>query len=130
MEIKNRYTGEVVAIGDTAKETAQRNIGDLRRADLCGANLRRADLYGANLREADLYGAKYGEELLLKYFTVGPIGSRADYLQVFITDKQTVLKTGCFSGTLEELATRTDRYDCKAVIPFIQAMVELERING
>jgi len=81
---------------------------NLRGADLRGANLRGADLRGANLRGADLYGAnlrgaKYGDdELLLKYLTIGPIGSRNDYLQIFITDKQKLVKTGCFSGLIEE----------------------------
>jgi hypothetical protein len=174
MNIKNRYTNEIIAEGETVKQIAINNKTNLRGADLRGANLyganlygadlygadlygadlRGANLYGADLRGADLYGAdlygadlrgadlygadlyganlrganlygadlrganlrganlygadlrgaKYGNnELLIKYLTIGPIGSRNDYLQIFITDKQKLVKTGCFSGSIEEL---------------------------
>jgi hypothetical protein len=76
---------------------------DLQGADLQGAYLQGAYLRGADLRGADLRGAKYGdEELLVKYFTIGPIGSRSDYLQIFVTDKRTEIKTGCFTGSLDD----------------------------
>jgi len=65
--------------------------------------------------------------LLLKYFTVGPIGSRGDYLQVFITDKQTIIRTGCFCGSIEDLSSRTGRSDYKAVLPFIKKMIKITK---
>ena len=76
---------------------------DLRSANLRSANLYNADLYNADLRSANLYNAKYSDnEILLQYFTIGPIGSRNDYLQIFQTDVTTHIKTGCFNGTLPE----------------------------
>ena len=90
---------------------------DLRGADLRGANLRGANLYGADLRDADLRGADLrdadlrsadlGEEFgkLIEgrpFFQCGPIGSRADYLLSFATDKGLVIKAGCFTGFIDE----------------------------
>ena len=60
IEIKNRYTGEVILCGkyESIKDCLEKNRGaNLRYADLRGANLRYADLRGANLRGADLRGA-------------------------------------------------------------------------
>jgi uncharacterized protein YjbI with pentapeptide repeats len=79
---------------------------DLRSANLYGADLRGADLRGADLRSADLGGKKLiGER---PYFQLGPIGSRNDYLQVFITDQGIQLKAGCFSGSIEEFESALD----------------------
>jgi uncharacterized protein YjbI with pentapeptide repeats len=100
---------------------------NLGRANLSGANLSGADLYGAHLSRANLSGAKYGDGTLLKFLTIGQIGSRNDYLQVFITDKQTVLKTGCWTGTVAELRNRTDKADYRAAIPFIEEIVRVAR---
>ena len=78
IEIKNRWTGEVIYSSNktTYKEAvedgkadlsgAYLSGADLRGADLSGANLRgaylsEADLSGANLREADLSGAYLSE---------------------------------------------------------------------
>ena len=52
MEIKNRFSGEVIAAGDTIPEAIQ--YADLRDADLRGVNLQYADLQYADLRGADL----------------------------------------------------------------------------
>ena len=77
IEIKRRYTGDVLfemdapdlktAVENAVEQKANLYGADLRGADLCGANLygadlrradlRRADLYGADLRRADLCGA-------------------------------------------------------------------------
>jgi len=46
IEIKNRYTGEVIV-----------EVEALIKADLYGANLHGADLSEADLSKADLYGA-------------------------------------------------------------------------
>ncbi len=78
---------------------------DLRGADLYGANLRGADLYGANLRGANLRGADLGGKKLTgdrPFFTIGPIGSRSDYLQAFITDAGVMIRAGCFFDTRDQ----------------------------
>ena len=80
---------------------------NLYSADLGGADLRGADLRGADLGGADLGGAYLGEKFgtLMAgrpFFQCGPIGSRSDYLQSFITDKGIVVKAGCFTGFLDE----------------------------
>ena len=83
---------------------------DLTGADITGADLTRANLTGANLYGADLYEANLtganGDKLTLvgdrPLLTIGPIGSRADCLQIFITDQGVRLSTGCFQlGTVE-----------------------------
>ncbi len=83
------------------------NLGgaNLRGADLYGANLRGADLYGANLRGANLRGADLGGKKLTgdrPFFTIGPIGSRSDYLQAFITDAGVMIRAGCFFDTRDQ----------------------------
>jgi len=101
---------------------ADLSYADLRSADLRSANLRSADLrYAnlsfanlsfANLRSADLRSAElrsadlsYGKAIGLRpYFSIGPIGSRCDYAQLWITDKGSFVKAGCFNGTLDEFA--------------------------
>jgi hypothetical protein len=81
---------------------------DLRGADLYGADLRGANLRGANLRGADL-GEKFGKLVAERpYFQCGPIGSRADYLQSFITDKGIVIKAGCFKGFLDDFVSAVE----------------------
>ena len=54
LEIKNRWTGDIIftSTKTTWKEAVEE--ADLREADLCGADLCGADLRGADLREADL----------------------------------------------------------------------------
>ena len=72
---------------------------DLSRANLFGANLSRADLSGANLFVADLSGAKGLKDIL----QIGQIGSRKSYLLALkLDDGKIEIKTGCFSGTIEE----------------------------
>ena len=122
-EIRNRYTGEVICSGEcSVKELAETNKAYLLRADLSLANLSGADMYGANL-----YGAKYGEEELLKYLSINPIGSRNDALQIFITNENIYLMTGCWSGSPEELLERTDREDYKLAVQYILGMAEMVR---
>mgnify|MGYP003640836866 CR=1 FL=1 len=89
---------------------------DLYGADLSGADLRGADLYCANLRGANLGGANLGgadlggKKLIgdRPYFQMGPIGSRSDYFQAFITDQGIYLKAGCFFGSIEEFESALD----------------------
>ena len=79
---------------------------DLSGANLCGANLCRANLCGANLYGADLSGAILGEHGKLTgerpIFSIGPIGSRADTLVSYQTDKGLFMETGCFFGSTEK----------------------------
>ena len=87
---------------------------DLRGANLRGANLYGADLRGADLRGADLRGADLGEQFgkLVAgrpFFQCGPIGSRSDYLQAFITDKGIVIKAGCFTGFIDEFVAAVEK---------------------
>jgi len=62
MNIKNRYTGEVIYSGDfkdikSLLIDAVSKGANLMGANLWGANLRGANLCGANLRNANLWGA-------------------------------------------------------------------------
>ena len=84
---------------------------DLRGANLCGADLRDADLRGANLSGADLRGANLcgadlggGKKLVgdRPVLTIGPIGSRSDYLQAYVTDAGVMVRAGCFFGARDE----------------------------
>ena len=78
---------------------------DLGGANLRGANLRGANLYGADLRGADLRGADLrGKKLIGErpFLAIGPIGSRNDYLQVFITDGGVMIRAGCFFDTRDQ----------------------------
>jgi len=85
---------------------------NLRSADLSGANLSGANLSGADLRSADLrsanlsYGKTVGDR---PYFSIGPIGSRSYYLTLWLTDKGPYIKTGCFTGTLDEFAAAVEK---------------------
>ena len=135
--IKHRYTGAVLLEGEAGMTTrqalekatvAKANLGG---ADLYGANLGGANLYGANLGDAnlggadlggaDLYGANlgganlggadlYGKKLVGKrpIFTVGPIGSRSDHLQAFITNAGLMIRAGCFFDTREQFELALD----------------------
>ena len=99
---------------------------DLRGANFYGANLRGANLYGADLGGADLRGANlygadfYGANLGGKgkavgsrpYFSIGPIGSRADTLVLWLTDKGQYVKAGCFFDTLEKFAEAVEKTYC------------------
>jgi uncharacterized protein YjbI with pentapeptide repeats len=57
MQIKHRYTGDVLHTVGADLRGANLRGANLRGADLIGANLRGADLIGANLIGADLSGA-------------------------------------------------------------------------
>ena len=70
------------------------------RANLYGANLYGANLGGANLGGADPYGKKLTGDR--PFFTIGPIGSRSDYLQAFITDAGVMIRAGCFFDTRDQ----------------------------
>jgi hypothetical protein len=101
---------------------------NLYGANLYGANLYGANLYGANLRCANLYGANlYGANLdganldganldganldgaknYKPFLSVGPIGSRCGYTQIYLQEDRIVC--GCFNGTLEEFEAAVRR---------------------
>jgi hypothetical protein len=80
---------------------------DLRGASLSGADLRGASLSGADLSGADLSGASYNKKKLWKkrpIIQLGQCGSRNAYTNVFFFEdsSEPLIKTGCFSGNLEE----------------------------
>ena len=125
-QILHRYTGAVLFEGEAGMTTRQMlekattakadlrgaDLGganlygaNLHGADLRGANLRGANLYGADLRGADLGGADLGGKKLAgacPFLSIGPIGSRSDYLQAFITDKGVMIRAGCFFDTRDQ----------------------------
>ena len=81
---------------------------NLYGANLSRANLYGANLYGANLSRADLYGADGGKLKCVgdrPYLCIGPIGSRAGYLQAWLTDAGVYVRAGCFWNTLAKFKT-------------------------
>ena len=87
---------------------------NLDSADLGYANLRSANLRFANLRSADLGYADLGGKKLVgnrPFFSIGPIGSRGDYIQTWITDYGLMISAGCFFGTKAEFESKlTDEH--------------------
>ena len=89
---------------------------DLRGADLSGAYLSDANLRGANLRDANLSGANLrganlsGKKLVgdRPFFTIGPIGSRADYVIAYLTDSGLMIRAGCFFDTRDQFELALD----------------------
>ena len=123
IKIVSRYDSTkvlFVAACDTMREAVRLAIAsradlrgaDLRGADLSGADLRGANLYGADLRGANLRGANLRGKKLSgsrPFFTVGPIGSRSDYLLAFITDKGVMIRAGCFFDTLDAFRVAVEK---------------------
>ena len=110
-EIKNRWDGKVLfsAGGETLSDVVQQAVQE--RAYLRGANLYGADLHGANLRGANLYGANLGGKKLIggrPFFIIGPIGSRGDYVQAWITDAGVMIRAGCFFDTRNQFELALD----------------------
>ena len=122
-EIKHRFSGAVLFSLETESvklcvEAAVESCANLRGAnlggaDLGGANLRGAYLGGADLGDANLRGADLGDADLgdangekitaigeRPFLSLGPLGSRADYLQAWITDAGVYVRAGCFWDTL------------------------------
>ena len=86
----------------------------LSGANFSGANFSGANLYRANLSGANFSGAKAtnGEELIRNnpIITLGPLGSRNDYLLVQRCISGVYVKAGCFFGDLasfKEAVTKT-----------------------
>ncbi len=102
--IKHRYTGVALFEHEATDEQQASDIA-MRVAleaackacaDLGGADLRSADLRSADLRSADLGKKLVGDRPVL---TIGPIGSRSDYLRAYVTDAGVMVRAGCFFGT-------------------------------
>lgn len=91
IQIKNRFTGAVLFEGDS---------GMLMRKTLEKATSAKSDLRGANLRGANLGGKKLVGDR--PFFTIGPIGSRSDYMQAWITDSGLMICAGCFFDTRDQ----------------------------
>lgn len=69
------------------------------KAYLSGADLRDSDLSGADLRGKNFVGDR-------PFFTIGPIGSRCDYIQAWLTDAGLTIRAGCFFGTKAEFEAK------------------------
>jgi hypothetical protein len=86
---------------------ADLSCASLHEANLYGANLKDTDLSGAYLSGANLSGVKLGGAKLRgrklvgnhPFLTIGPIGSRCDYIQAWITDTGVMVQAGCFFDT-------------------------------
>ena len=120
IQIKHRITGVVLFEGESGMtmrqvlEQATTTNANLSFADLRSANLSYADLSSANLRSANLSSATFrGKKLVGErpFFSIGPIGSRSDYIQAWITDSGLMIRAGCFYGTKAEFESKlTDEH--------------------
>ncbi len=84
---------------------------NLSGADLSGADLSGADLFGADLSGADLFGADLSRKKLVgkrPFFTIGPIGSRSDYVHAWLTDSGVMIRSGCFFDTRTQFELALD----------------------
>ena len=155
IQIKNRFTGLVILEGDfkTVAELISANSGsNLSYTDLSGSNLSGSNLSGSNLSYTDLSGSnlsgsnlkgsnfsytKSGDLIISAIYSIGPIGSRSDYLQCWAFDNgDRQYKTGCFSGTESEFIAAVSAHgiekhktDYMAAIAFFNAILEVQN-NG
>lgn len=83
---------------------ADLSYADLRSADFRSANLSYANLRYTDLRFANLRGKKLVGDR--PFFSIGPIGSRNDYMQAWITDSGLMIQAGCFYGTKAEFESK------------------------
>lgn len=88
------FEGEYGSIKDAVVDAVSKGA-NLRGAYLGGAYLGGAYLEGAYLEDKKLVGER-------PILCIGPIGSRSAYLAAYLTDKGTMIKAGCFLGTLDE----------------------------
>ena len=108
MEIKNKFTGEIICSGDfgTIAELLVSQVkrdANLRGANLRGADLEDANLIDANLRGADLRGANlYGASLW------GCAGNRSEIKSIFISEKYPI------TYTCKHLQIGCERHDINA----------------
>ena len=118
MQIKNRYTGEVICIveknddgiynlSDANLSGANLSGADLSRANLSRANLFGADLSGADLSDADLFGADLFRANLSDADLFGARGNGKEIKSMQISKyaiawTSTVLQIGCKQFPIEE----------------------------
>lgn len=99
IEIKNRYTGEVIFSHEQDGNTVESKVS------LSGANLRRADLCDADLCGANLRGAALADDAkcdgLFHHLT--NVGSEGGVLELYSCGAYGwLVKRGCFVGSLQE----------------------------
>ena len=90
---------------DADLRNADLRNADLRGADLRGANLRDAHLRDADLRNADLRGADLRGKKLVgdrPLLTIGPIGSRSDFVSAYLTNAGLMIRAGCFFNARDQ----------------------------
>ena len=118
--IKHRHTGAPLFECEQGSGMKERDVlemavavkTNLSWANLSGANLSWAELSGAELSRANIGGARklIGHR---PFFAIGPIGSRADYMQAWITDNGTMIRAGCFFGTRAEFEAMVTETHCE-----------------
>ena len=118
IEIKNRFTGEVILSGEyeNIRDCLERNrsanlsSADLRSANLSSADLRLADLSSANLNSANLSSADLSSadlrlaNLRKRYIQIACIGSRKDMTTYCFEDD--IVWCGCWTGKLKDFEAR------------------------
>ena len=111
-------------------------------SNFSGSNLSYTDLSGSNLSGSNLKGSNFsytksGDLIISAIYSIGPIGSRSDYLQCWAFDNgDRQYKTGCFSGTESEFIAAVSAHgiekhktDYMAAIAFFNAILEVQN-NG
>jgi hypothetical protein len=106
-EVKSRWTSASLFSLETETmrlcvEAAVKQRADLSWAHLIGADLRGADLSGAGGQKITTIGDR-------PYLTIGPMGSRSDMLQAWLTDAGVYVRAGCFWNTLAEFKAAVER---------------------
>ena len=104
-EIKDHYSLDVIFSAESESLKLCVQLAVSTKANLRCANLRCANLGGANLRGANL-GEKIGKLKADGVISISPVGSREDVLLGFHSDKGTFIKTGCFTGTVDEFRSK------------------------
>ena len=95
--IKHRLTGAVLFEGEAGMTTREM----LEKATTSRANLSGAYLFGADLSRKKLVGKR-------PFFTIGPIGSRSDYVHAWLTDSGVMIRSGCFFDTRTQFELALD----------------------
>ena len=106
-------------------------------SNFSGSNLSYTDLSGSNLSGSNFSYTKSGDLIISAIYSIGPIGSRSDYLQCWAFDNgDRQYKTGCFSGTESEFIAAVSAHgiekhktDYMAAIAFFNAILEVQN-NG
>ena len=134
-EIRGRYSNACLYVAeiDDATPEADRTKCAVEKAVAAGANLAGANLDGAYLAGANLDGAyldkdKYGT--IEAIFQLGPMGSRNAMLVLFRCTKTTVVRAGCFTGTVAEFVAAVKKThgksrhakDYAAALAFVEAL--------